>query len=295
MRMREVLVASRRSSLTGHIKGVVFGRSQKQMLWSYASGRIAAMANEHAFGYRSVVKFIRNTMRPSVLPVDGQASVIPKSARGPQPAPIGFSDLSPKAQLPIARFHRFASMCASMMRRTSSAIDIPRRFASRIKNVLCGSVNEIICLVIGCVYVQLCQPLGKVGSTERAKVNRIFHRAVRGSDIPSREVITILVAPCPQFYVGVIAITDLAVSAFMRSEIQTFIFSRAVLFGSLLAECQSAFWSDQERNERGPCLFFEGVIRLVCHGVASIGEHFKDACFHVVSIPQGIHTMVVAL
>lgn len=44
-------------------------------------------------------------------------------------------------------FH-LASMCESMMRLTSSAMEMPSRFASRFKNALCGSVNEIICLVI---------------------------------------------------------------------------------------------------------------------------------------------------
>lgn len=39
------------------------------------------------------------------------------------------------------------SMLASMMRRTSSAIEMPRRFASLIKNFRCGTVNEIICLI----------------------------------------------------------------------------------------------------------------------------------------------------
>lgn len=45
------------------------------------------------------------------------------------------------------------SMWASMMRRTSSAMEIPRRLASRFKNALCGSVNEIICLVMVLPYV----------------------------------------------------------------------------------------------------------------------------------------------
>jgi len=36
-----------------------------------------------------------------------------------------------------------------MMRLTSSAMDMPRRLASRFKYARCGSVNEIICLVIG--------------------------------------------------------------------------------------------------------------------------------------------------
>jgi len=40
------------------------------------------------------------------------------------------------------------SIWASTIRRTSSAIEMPRRLASRFKNWRCGSVNEIICLVI---------------------------------------------------------------------------------------------------------------------------------------------------
>ena len=45
--------------------------------------------------------------------------------------------------------HLAVSMWRSMMRRTSSAMEMPSRFASRIKNFRCGSVNEIICLVTG--------------------------------------------------------------------------------------------------------------------------------------------------
>jgi hypothetical protein len=45
--------------------------------------------------------------------------------------------------------YRFASIWASMMRRTSSASEMPRRFASRLRNARCGSVKEIICFVMG--------------------------------------------------------------------------------------------------------------------------------------------------
>lgn len=38
------------------------------------------------------------------------------------------------------------SMCWSMIRRTSSAMEMPSRLASLIRNWRCGSVNEIICL-----------------------------------------------------------------------------------------------------------------------------------------------------
>lgn len=46
-----------------------------------------------------------------------------------------------------ARHYRLPSMWASMMRRTSSATEMPRRLASRLRYARCGSVNEIICLV----------------------------------------------------------------------------------------------------------------------------------------------------
>lgn len=44
--------------------------------------------------------------------------------------------------------HCLLSMCESTIRRTSSAIEMPRRVASRFRNCRCGSVNEIICFVM---------------------------------------------------------------------------------------------------------------------------------------------------
>jgi hypothetical protein len=44
------------------------------------------------------------------------------------------------------------SRLASTIRRTSSATEIPSRFASRLRKAICGSVNEIICFVIPEVY-----------------------------------------------------------------------------------------------------------------------------------------------
>jgi hypothetical protein len=50
----------------------------------------------------------------------------------------------------LVRCHRWiVSMCLSIILRTSSAIDMPSRLASLVKYWRCGSVNEIICLVIG--------------------------------------------------------------------------------------------------------------------------------------------------
>ena len=48
----------------------------------------------------------------------------------------------------VANLHRACSMCWSRIRRTSSAMEMPSFFASRCKKRRCGSVNEIICLVI---------------------------------------------------------------------------------------------------------------------------------------------------
>lgn len=49
--------------------------------------------------------------------------------------------------------HFAVSIWRSMMRRTSSAMEMPRRFASLIRNFLCGSVNEIICLVMSFPWI----------------------------------------------------------------------------------------------------------------------------------------------
>jgi hypothetical protein len=48
----------------------------------------------------------------------------------------------------FGRHYRFVSIWASTIRLTNSAMEIPRRFASRLRYCLCGSVNEIICLVM---------------------------------------------------------------------------------------------------------------------------------------------------
>lgn len=49
-------------------------------------------------------------------------------------------------------FH-VASIWASMMRLTSSAMEMPSRLASRFRYARCGSVNEIICLVMSVAKV----------------------------------------------------------------------------------------------------------------------------------------------
>ncbi len=51
-------------------------------------------------------------------------------------------------RLPFVVRHCAASIWRSMIRRTSSAIEIPNRFASRTRYRRCGSVKEIICFVI---------------------------------------------------------------------------------------------------------------------------------------------------
>lgn len=54
-----------------------------------------------------------------------------------------FTDVAFRAGL-----SHLAAMCWSMMRLTSSAIEIPSLLASRMRNCLCGMVNEIICLTM---------------------------------------------------------------------------------------------------------------------------------------------------
>lgn len=63
----------------------------------------------------------------------------------------------------------FVSMWASMMRRTSSAMEIPRRLASRFRKALCGSVNEIICFVM--VKVLNCSPIQAWHQTQQQQVS----------------------------------------------------------------------------------------------------------------------------
>ena len=69
----------------------------------------------------------------------------------------------------VVDLHRFPSIWASMIRRTSSAMEMPRRFASRLRNILCGSVNEIICLVISARYQGV-----QVSSTRWAEIDGNF-------------------------------------------------------------------------------------------------------------------------
>lgn len=63
--------------------------------------------------------------------------------------PVGQSALSRNEGAGVKCIgHALDSMWASMMRRTSSAIEMPRRLASLFKKVRCGSVKEIICFVM---------------------------------------------------------------------------------------------------------------------------------------------------
>jgi len=61
---------------------------------------------------------------------------------------VGFGVTADVALLAQIGSAHFDSIWASMMRLTSSAMEIPSRFDSRLRNVRCGSVKEIICFVI---------------------------------------------------------------------------------------------------------------------------------------------------
>lgn len=63
------------------------------------------------------------------------------------------------------------SMWVSTMRLTSSAIEMPSRLASRFRNILCGSVNEIICFVI----VERCHYFQQQGCAAIRQVYKSLH------------------------------------------------------------------------------------------------------------------------
>lgn len=74
------------------------------------------------------------------------------------------------------------SMWASMMRLTSSAIEIPRRLASRFKYALCGAVNEIICLII---EVTCAADAGKYSSELAIDRGMAQHESAKPSKVSS--------------------------------------------------------------------------------------------------------------
>lgn len=45
-----------------HVCGIVFGFTQKQVIWILASAHIALMADKQAIGYRAIVNHVRNSM-----------------------------------------------------------------------------------------------------------------------------------------------------------------------------------------------------------------------------------------
>lgn len=85
------------------IDHVVGASPKKQVIWSHAGGHVATMKNTHTLRDRAIVEFPRKTVGaersvactriPRDLPVTPRKS----SIRGPQPAPIRFVDLYPKA------------------------------------------------------------------------------------------------------------------------------------------------------------------------------------------------------
>lgn len=136
-----------------------------------ASGHHCAPASEcrgnsaafrHAVAGNDVAMKASATARVSVLeriPNDGNfsATVAPTEpvdfALYALAARVDGSQSSESLAVKLKRVHRWLAMCASMILRTSSATEIPSLLASRFRNTRCGSVNEIICFVMGLVYV----------------------------------------------------------------------------------------------------------------------------------------------
>lgn len=78
----------------------------------------------------------------------------------------------------------FASMCASMMRLTSSAIEIPRRLASFFRKARWGSVNEIICLVmLGQLHEALLSKLKKCNDSSVSPASSVSCLVVSGDHV----------------------------------------------------------------------------------------------------------------
>lgn len=128
------------------------GIAQVVQLWNVAS---------QALRYRFNQPRIHDSMNRSFNISDARLRVAAGVQRpGPQPASSSavhadFRKDSPDILARQARNREngghfaVSSICASMMRRTSSAMEMPRRLAFLSKNALCGLVNEIICLTKG--------------------------------------------------------------------------------------------------------------------------------------------------
>jgi len=175
MTSRRVFITVKGTSFLHHVSRIIQSGAKKQVFRITAQPLIAMMQHHLAIWNGFVRQFVCETVRATRLVANRELSIGRDDGSAPNPAAISLIDILPEALLriglsPVGKSACFraitsrsfmpwsptsltcathlASICRSMMRRTSSAMEMPRRFASRIRNFLCGSVKEIICLVI---------------------------------------------------------------------------------------------------------------------------------------------------
>lgn len=168
--------------------------------------------------------------------------------------------------------HHFRSMCASMMRLTSSAIETPRRVASFFRNFNWGSVNEIICFVM--------------------VLFRLRHVDVDGPVVGKLS----LPSPCPHVSSKIASALPLgwleaamAPFAFVVMRIRSAVYLDADSSVAGLARFAAVFWP--------PCpdVSALGQPRSLIGCVESLRPKFPSCRvrgFHTLSIPQGIPAVV---
>lgn len=181
----------------------------------------------------------------------------------------------------VARLHLLVSMCASMMRRTSSAIDIPRRLASRFRKALCGSVNEIICLITVDNHPVKVQPAQWAVRQRKKYVAAVYVQS------PHREVGLSAVTDCPQFDIAVaVRLPRAAVRAEVKADLSTPIWTSLVFYRGFDLFVKSKFGgvADQKRDQLTSRVRFAQAVDVL-----------ENSCIHEAMIPRGIQAGLVPI
>lgn len=187
--------------------------------------------------------------------------------------------------LPADLRHGCCSMYRSTMRRTSSAIGMPSRLASRIRNFRCGSVNEIICLVISKSHLQSAH---QIDPAERTKINRNAHVVRCVGQIPTEEILFRVIRRQsirrqPQVNVRIIVYT---LDAIVCSNIKT-------LVGTIWDKCNPGFIRHKQGRRLNE-LVNDGQASRADTFVRYLSDVMRVSVKHTLSLPQGIHGVALA-
>lgn len=210
---------------------------------------------------------VRNAERSAVWALSG----------GPHCAEIWQRLLSQASRARLTRRrHLIAPMWASMMRRTNSAMEMPRRFASRVKNLRCGSVKEIICLVNAVLHSH---------STERAVGDRVVGVSVIDERNSPESVIgsVVLADRRPQFdaWLYIEAFDSFTPSiALVRAEVDRPVFNHICEWCGVVLEHEST--DVQGCGQLFAQLFFSFVEFIVAQSSQRrvLAEGFQKLCCH---------------